>query len=158
MQLPNPGIEPTSFVSPAFTDGSFTTEPHGKPYYLYFWPTSYRPKAPRTFSLSLINLLAHRTQRKRLLIYCKRTQRRKSQMVEIHRVRYWERAQSFYVLSKALYPNLHFFTNLEALQAPSFWIFVWCVLVTCHVQLCDPMHCSPPGSSVYGILQARILE
>ena len=26
------------------------------------------------------------------------------------------------------------------------------------VTLCDPMDCSPPGSSVYGILQARILE
>ena len=26
------------------------------------------------------------------------------------------------------------------------------------VQLCDPMDCSPPGSSVYGILQAGILE
>ena len=24
--------------------------------------------------------------------------------------------------------------------------------------LCDPMHCSPPGSSVHGISQARILE
>ena len=24
--------------------------------------------------------------------------------------------------------------------------------------LCDPMDCSPPGSSVYGILQTRILE
>ena len=24
--------------------------------------------------------------------------------------------------------------------------------------LCDPMDCGPPGSSVYGILQARILE
>ena len=23
---------------------------------------------------------------------------------------------------------------------------------------CDPMHCSPPGFSVHGILQARILE
>ena len=23
---------------------------------------------------------------------------------------------------------------------------------------CDPMDCSPPGSSVHGILQARILE
>ena len=27
-----------------------------------------------------------------------------------------------------------------------------------HVTLCDPMDCSPPGSSVHGILQARILE
>ena len=26
------------------------------------------------------------------------------------------------------------------------------------VQLCDPMDCSPPGSSVHGILQAKILE
>ena len=24
--------------------------------------------------------------------------------------------------------------------------------------LCDPMDCSPPGSSVHGILQARIVE
>ena len=24
--------------------------------------------------------------------------------------------------------------------------------------LCDPMNCSPPGSSIYGIFQARILE
>ena len=24
--------------------------------------------------------------------------------------------------------------------------------------LCDPMNCNPPGSSVHGILQARILE
>ena len=27
-----------------------------------------------------------------------------------------------------------------------------------HVQLCDPMDCSPSGSSVHGISQARILE
>ena len=27
-----------------------------------------------------------------------------------------------------------------------------------HVWLCDPVDCSPPGSSVHGILQARILE
>ena len=27
-----------------------------------------------------------------------------------------------------------------------------------HVQLCNPTDCSPPGSSVHGILQARILE
>ena len=26
------------------------------------------------------------------------------------------------------------------------------------VRLCHPMDCSPPGSSVHGILQARILE
>ena len=34
-----------------------------------------------------------------------------------------------------------------------------CVLVaqSC-LTLCDPMDCSPPGFSVHGILQARILE
>ena len=26
------------------------------------------------------------------------------------------------------------------------------------IQLCDPTDCSPPGSSVHGILQARMLE
>ena len=33
----------------------------------------------------------------------------------------------------------------------------WKVLVT-QLTLCDPMDCSPPGSSVHGILRARILE
>ena len=27
-----------------------------------------------------------------------------------------------------------------------------------YLTLCDPVDCSPPGSSVHGILQARILE
>ena len=27
-----------------------------------------------------------------------------------------------------------------------------------HVQLCDPVDCSPPGSSVHGIIPARILQ
>ena len=31
-------------------------------------------------------------------------------------------------------------------------------LLVNHVQLCNPMDCSPSGSSVHGILQARILE
>ena len=30
--------------------------------------------------------------------------------------------------------------------------------MACSRGLCDPMHCSPPGSSVHGITQARILE
>ena len=34
-----------------------------------------------------------------------------------------------------------------------------CVLVTqSYPTLCDPMDCSPPGSSIHGILQARTLE
>ena len=27
-----------------------------------------------------------------------------------------------------------------------------------HVQLSNPMNCSPPGSSIHGIFQARVLE
>ena len=33
-----------------------------------------------------------------------------------------------------------------------------CAQLLSPVQLCDPMGCSPPGSSVHGIFQARILE
>ena len=35
--------------------------------------------------------------------------------------------------------------------------FVLCPVLSC-VHLCDPMDCSPPGSSAYEILQAGILE
>ena len=35
----------------------------------------------------------------------------------------------------------------------------WLVWLLSRVQLfCDPMDCSPPGSSVHGIFQARVLE
>ena len=33
-----------------------------------------------------------------------------------------------------------------------------CLVAQLHPTLCDPIDCSPPGSSVHGILQARILE
>ena len=33
-----------------------------------------------------------------------------------------------------------------------------CVCMSCSVVLCNPMDCSPPGSLVHGISQARILE
>ena len=39
----------------------------------------------------------------------------------------------------------------------SFPLCVRCVSTSC-LTLCDPMGCSPPGSSVQGISQARILE
>ena len=34
----------------------------------------------------------------------------------------------------------------------------WEVKSLSHVWLCSPMDCSPPGSSIHGILQARVLE
>ena len=33
-----------------------------------------------------------------------------------------------------------------------------CLVARSCLTLCDPMDCIPPGSSVHGILQARILE
>ena len=37
-------------------------------------------------------------------------------------------------------------------------IFVKVLVAQSCLTLCDPMYCSPPGSFVHGILQARILE
>ena len=34
----------------------------------------------------------------------------------------------------------------------------WVLVAQLYLTLCDPVDCSLPGSSVYGILQARILE
>ena len=48
-------------------------------------------------------------------------------------------------------------------KEPAYWKRPWYwkseseVAQSC-LTLCDPMDCSPPGSSVHGILQARILE
>ena len=59
--------------------------------------------------------------------------------------------------------NIHTYTCTPASdQLPGNWGALkshLCVLVTqlCPT-LCDPTNCSPPGSSVHGILQARILE
>ena len=36
--------------------------------------------------------------------------------------------------------------------------YIYTVKLLSRVQLCDPMDCSLPGSSVHGIFQARILE
>ena len=39
------------------------------------------------------------------------------------------------------------------------WVrYQLCSVSQSHLTLCDPMDCSPPGSSVLGIFQARILE
>ena len=49
------------------------------------------------------------------------------------------------------------FTMTTVLQVICF-ISLWAQLLQPCLTLCDPMDYSPPGSSVYGILQARILE
>ena len=59
--------------------------------------------------------------------------------------------------------------TVEAVDDPTWQNSSWCqshvkykIVLCCWVQSClilrDPMDCSPPGSSIHGILQARILE
>ena len=43
------------------------------------------------------------------------------------------------------------------LKLPLTWYLLCLVTQSCPT-LCDPMDCSPPGPSVHGILQARVLE
>ena len=43
----------------------------------------------------------------------------------------------------------------------TYWLYPTCVLCLVSqlcLAVCDPIDCSPPGSSVHGVLQARILE
>ena len=55
-----------------------------------------------------------------------------------------------------------FFYEGSLLSLFSYWfmeLLYMCLLVAqLYLTLCDPTDCSPPGSSVHGILQARILE
>ena len=37
-------------------------------------------------------------------------------------------------------------------------VWMWKLVTQSSLSLCDPMDCSPPGSSVLGLLQARVLE
>ena len=43
----------------------------------------------------------------------------------------------------------HWFIHIMALSLLVAWLCL---------TLCDPVDCSPPGSSIHGIFQARILE
>ena len=55
------------------------------------------------------------------------------------------------ILSQAKY--------VKVLKYPSFQICMHaCSVAKSCLTLCEPMDCSPPGSSVHGISQARILE
>ena len=65
--------------------------------------------------------------------------------------------------------NIHVFTSIyyniyiiHTCDIHSSLVHTICSIISCaqslsHIQLfCDPMNCSPPGSSVHGISQARI--
>ena len=48
-------------------------------------------------------------------------------------------------------------TELKWFLPPNLFFMV-CSVSQLYLTLCDPMHCSPPGSPVYGTFQAGILE
>ena len=48
--------------------------------------------------------------------------------------------------------------NLVTTQHPQMMLYILCLLTQSYLPLHNPMDCSPPGSSVHGISQARILE
>ena len=64
------------------------------------------------------------------------------------------------------FPSLSYNHVTElGLQQPYKIVVFWMHLSSLHIKLpqscltlCDPMDCSPPGSSVHGTLQARLLE
>ena len=62
-------------------------------------------------------------------------------------------------LGKAVYCNPSYLTYMSHQGSPNMQIAAAAAksLQSCPT-LCDPIDCSPPGSSVPGILQARILE
>ena len=53
--------------------------------------------------------------------------------------------------------SLNLKSNKVGLRLAGWWKVKALVDESCPT-LCDPMDCSPPGSSVHGILQARILQ
>ena len=48
--------------------------------------------------------------------------------------------------------------NINPKLSPNKCFCCFCLVTQSCLTLCNPMDCSPPGSSVHGILQARILE
>ena len=71
----------------------------------------------------------------------------------------WLQSPSTVILETTKRKSVTAFTFSLYLPWSDLDAMVLCVLVTqlCPT-LCNPMECSPPGSSVHGILQARILE
>ena len=72
------------------------------------------------------------------------------------------------LLLPSIFPSIRVFSNESVLRIrwPKFWSqlqqqsFQWIVSEIAQLcpTFCDPVDCDPPGSSVHGILQARILE
>ena len=54
--------------------------------------------------------------------------------------------------------SMNSYISIDIINPPSTEVGVHAKSLQSCLTLCDPMDCSPPGSSVHGILQVRILE
>ena len=68
--------------------------------------------------------------------------------------------QCYYHIHNHIVYNYHLQVVLTRtfIQLSLMYCAVLCLFAQSCLTLCDPMDCSPPGSSVHGIPQARILE
>ena len=64
---------------------------------------------------------------------------------------HWFVSKNFFLISRPLYKMIK-----DPIQLLLLWIM--CMSAQSCLTLCDPKDCGPPGSSVHGILRARILE
>ena len=76
-------------------------------------------------------------------------------------VNHWNSTQGQY--SRSLFEDVnctHKVRNKNSVERHSGSLIVVCTFTVAHLcpSLCDPMDCSPPGSYVHGMFQARILE
>ena len=69
----------------------------------------------------------------------------------------WEAPMLFYILKYYLFP-CHYIWLHPMLFKDDRILYSVMVYLLSHVWLCDPMDCSPPGSSVCGIFLSRVLE
>ena len=72
---------------------------------------------------------------------------------EISSLKYYKEDQKLAMFSM-IYSNLYLTDTVPW----SVCMYVCAQLLQSCPTLCNPIHCSPPGSSVHGILQTRILE
>ena len=139
--------------------------------YLCFRPTIYASEVLRTPSFGMANSLECLTKLKKLVysVYllinykeCLRVWINNQMERYIGQSLGEKHGVSMPSPGTLLSPHFHMLTNLVAVPLEFYGTFiteecVWSVTQLC-LTFCDPMDCSPPGSSVHGILQARMLE
>ena len=80
------------------------------------------------------------------------------------RLRKYQRLPQLYLSLIKVWSGTHFDNNNKESVTVTLWLRKNLISMCCvkslqsHLTLCDSMDCSSPGSSVHGILQARVLE